>query len=51
MIGDTLAAGHYDKLSVKADACMECGHCNKRCPFSVKQQERMKKIAKYFGKE
>lgn len=49
-VGDKLAAGHYDKLSVKADACLECGHCNRRCPFGVNQQERMKKIAEYFGK-
>ncbi len=51
LVGDKLAAGHYDKLSVKADACLECGHCDSRCPFSVKQQERMKEIARYFGKE
>lgn len=50
-VGDRLAAGHYDKLSVKADACLSCGHCDRRCPFGVKQQERMKKIAAYFGKK
>lgn len=48
--GDKLAAGHYDKLSVKADACLSCGHCDSRCPFGVKQQDRMKEIAEYFGK-
>ena len=47
--GDKLAASHYDKLSVKADACLSCGHCNRRCPFGVRQQERMKAIADYFG--
>ncbi|MDE7303799.1 MAG: aldo/keto reductase [Oscillospiraceae bacterium] len=49
-VGDKLAAGHYEKLSVKADACLSCGHCDSRCPFSVKQQDRMKEIAEYFGK-
>lgn len=46
---DKLAAGHYGKLSVKADACLQCGHCNSRCPFKVEQQERMTEIAEYFG--
>lgn len=50
-VGDKLAVGHYDKLSVKADACLSCGHCNSRCPFGVAQQERMKEITEYFGKE
>lgn len=48
-VGDRLAKSHYDKLSVKAGACLECGHCDARCPFSVKQQARMKEIAGYFG--
>ncbi len=47
--GDKLAVSHYDKLSVKADACLSCGHCNRRCPFGVRQQEQMKTIADYFG--
>ncbi len=50
-VGDKLAAGHYDKLSVKADACLDCGRCDRRCPFKVKQQSRMKEIANYFGKD
>ncbi|MBE6651461.1 MAG: hypothetical protein E7613_09145 [Ruminococcaceae bacterium] len=41
---------HYTKLSVNASACLHCGHCEKRCPFSVKQEERMERIAKYFCK-
>lgn len=49
-VGDRLAKGHYDKLSVKADACLSCGHCNRRCPFGVQQQERMQTIATYFCK-
>lgn len=51
LAGDKLAFNHYDKLSVKAYACLSCGHCSERCPFGVKQRERMKEIAEYFGKE
>lgn len=51
LVGDKLAAGHYEKLTVKADECLSCGHCDSRCPFGVKQQERMGKIAEYFAKK
>lgn len=50
LAGDKLAFNHYSKLSVKADACLHCGHCEKRCPFSVKQETRMKTINDYFNK-
>lgn len=46
--GDAMAADHYRKLSVRADACISCGHCNRRCPFSVDQVSRMKEIDAYF---
>lgn len=49
LAGDVLAKGHYDKLSVKADACVQCGHCESRCPFHVKQEARMREIAQYFA--
>ena len=48
LAGDKMAHDHYKKLKVNADACISCGHCNRRCPFKVKQQERMNKISKYF---
>lgn len=48
--GDQLAKSHYENLSVKADACIGCGHCNNRCPFHVNQVERMKEILTYFNK-
>lgn len=48
LAGDSLAANHYDKLSVKADACVSCGHCDERCPFNVRQSARMREIAGYF---
>ena len=48
-LGDDMAAGHYRNLSVRADACVQCGHCEKRCPFHVRQMERMDEIRRYFG--
>ena len=48
LAGDVLAAGHYDKLTVKAGACVKCGHCQSRCPFHVKQEARLEEIARYF---
>lgn len=50
LAGDTMAADHYTKLEKHASDCVDCGHCNDRCPFKVKQSERMKKIAEHFGK-
>ncbi len=50
LAGDAIAAGHYDKIAVKASACLSCGHCDRRCPFGVEQSQRMQKIAAYFGK-
>lgn len=47
--GDILADGHYKKLEVKADQCIQCGHCNSRCPFHVDQAARMAQISAYFG--
>ncbi len=49
LAGDKLAENHYDKLNVKASACLDCGHCDSRCPFGVHQSERMQKIAEKFG--
>ena len=46
--GDSMAAEHYRNLEIKADACAQCGHCESRCPFHVKQENRMKEIAAYF---
>lgn len=47
--GDTMARGHYRKLEKHASDCISCGHCDKRCPFQVKQSGKMKQIANYFG--
>ncbi len=50
LAGDDIAANHYDKLSISADSCLQCGHCNDRCPFQVDQMGRMRAIAARFGK-
>lgn len=49
MAGDVLAKDHYAHLTVKASDCVNCGHCDSRCPFHVNQTQRMKEIAAYFG--
>ncbi len=49
LAGDELAKNHYANLNSKASDCVECGHCNSRCPFHVDQMMRMKEIAAYFG--
>ncbi len=50
LAGDTMAADHYAKLEKHASDCVDCGHCDHRCPFQVKQSKRMKEIAGHFGK-
>lgn len=50
LAGDRMAHDHYSKLAVGAEACTGCGHCDRRCPFGVKQRSRMKTIAEYFKK-
>jgi hypothetical protein len=49
-IGDDMAKEHYLTLEKTASNCISCGHCNKRCPFSVDQMSRMQEIKKYFKK-
>lgn len=48
-VGDTLAADHYRNLEKKAGDCVQCGHCNSRCPFRVDQMTRMREIKAYFS--
>jgi len=47
--GDALAAEHCRTLAKNADDCIGCGHCDRRCPFHVKQSERMKEIAAFMS--
>lgn len=50
LLGDVLAKEHYLTLEKTASDCLQCGHCNSRCPFSVDQMARMEEIQAYFGK-
>lgn len=47
--GDAMAIEHYRTLERNADDCVGCGHCDSRCPFSVKQSERMQEIKTYMN--
>lgn len=47
-LGDVLAKEHYLTLEKNASDCLQCGHCNSRCPFSVDQMSRMTEIEEYF---
>lgn len=47
--GDAMAAEHYRTLSLHAEDCVSCGHCDSRCPFGVCQSARMAEIREYFG--
>lgn len=48
-LGDEMAADHYRELDHHASECINCGHCDMRCPFGVAQGSRMGEIAAYFG--
>lgn len=41
--------GHYRALPLRADACVGCHACEKRCPFGVAIAERMGKAAELFA--
>lgn len=41
---------HYAILEHTAEECVECGACEKRCPFEVPVMENMKKAVSVFGK-
>ena len=48
--GDKMALQHYRALSKSAGDCTGCGHCDRRCPFSVRQSERMQEIRAFMEK-
>lgn len=50
LAGDEMAKNHYYKLEKNASDCIHCGHCDNRCPFNVKQSEKMSIINNYFKK-
>ena len=47
--GDGLAKDHYAHLEKHASDCVQCGHCDARCPFHVAQSNKMTEISAYFG--
>lgn len=47
--GDEMAAQHYLALSKRASDCVQCGACEKNCPFGVGIRDRMKHAVKIFG--
>jgi predicted aldo/keto reductase-like oxidoreductase len=49
-VGDELAKDHYMKLSKNANDCIECGACEKNCPFHVDIRDRMREAKNYFDK-
>ncbi len=48
--GDNLAIEHYKTLAKNAADCVKCGHCDKRCPFHVKQSAKMSEINDFMSK-
>lgn len=40
---------HYNAMETNASMCIECGSCEKNCPFGVKIIEQMKKASKVFS--
>lgn len=48
--GDGMAFQHYRALSKNASHCVSCGHCDRRCPFHVRQSERMQEIRAFMEK-
>jgi predicted aldo/keto reductase-like oxidoreductase len=46
---DTIRA-HYNALSAHGSDCIECGNCEKECPFDIKVVENMREAMRVFGK-
>ncbi len=42
-------ADHYKLFAYHAGECIECGKCEKNCPFDVKIIDRMRKAKELFG--
>lgn len=43
------ARSRYEALPVKADACVDCGLCEKRCPYELPIREMLKESAEAFA--
>ena len=48
-VGDELARRHYQALEHKAGDCIQCGSCEKNCPFQVPVRRKMREAARFFG--
>ena len=46
--GDTVRA-HYNALPTHGSDCIECGTCEKNCPFGIGVAKNMKEAARVFG--
>lgn len=40
---------HYDVLKHHASECIQCGACEKWCPFMVPVRQNMREAAALFG--
>jgi predicted aldo/keto reductase-like oxidoreductase len=40
----------YDALDVKANACVECGKCETKCPYNLPIINMLKNVTKTFGR-
>jgi predicted aldo/keto reductase-like oxidoreductase len=47
-MGDALAKEHYRTLEKRAKDCIECGSCEKNCPFRVNVREKMQQAVVLF---
>ena len=47
-VGDKLARDHYQNLKHHALDCIECGACEKNCPFHVEVRKKMKEAVEFF---
>lgn len=43
------AIKRYNALSVKADACVECGACETRCPYNLPIRDMLKQVHQHLG--
>ena len=43
------AKERYAAMPVKASACIGCGACESRCPYSLPIRDMLKKVAEHFG--